>query len=193
MASASRADYAHGEAVAAGRADHRAGIAPVIGLPGYPLATAVIFELFGAPMLTALAGQDLATYRVRARLDRDWVSPADVEDWVLVTLTPDAAGGLPLASPARRGAGSISQLARADAWWPIPGGKGTFTAGTQIEAHPDPPRRLTVPAGPSGPPGTGAIILCPDMRDLLAEDASGYRPSGEIGYCIQYERCAGAG
>jgi putative molybdopterin biosynthesis protein len=151
VASAGRADYTHGEAVAAGRADHRAGIAPVIGLPGYPLATAVIFELFGVLMLTALAGQDLATYRVRARLDRDWVSPAGVEDWVLVTLTPDAKSGLPLALPARRGAGSISQLARADAWWPIPGGKGTFTAGTEIEVIP-------IPSGANGSGGGLGII-----------------------------------
>jgi putative molybdopterin biosynthesis protein len=115
-----------------------AGIAPVIGLPGYPLATAVTFELFGAPMLAALTGQAPVRDRVRVRLDRDWASPADVEDWVLVTLADDPAGGVPLATPARRGASSISQLARADAWWPIPAGQGTFTAGTQVEVIPVP-------------------------------------------------------
>jgi putative molybdopterin biosynthesis protein len=134
----SHADDAPGQAAAPGQADDRAGIAPVIGLPGYPLATAVIFELFGAPLLMVLTGQEAATDRVLARLDRDWVSPGDVEDWVLVTLTPDAGRGLPLASPARRGAGSISQLARAGAWWPIPAGQGTFPAGTEIELRPIP-------------------------------------------------------
>jgi putative molybdopterin biosynthesis protein len=119
-------------------AAHWTGIAPVIGLPGYPLATAVIFELFAVPMLWALTGQALARDRFRARLDRDWASPADVEDWVLVTLAQDPADGIPLATPARRGAGSISQLARADAWWPIPAGLGTFTSGTQIEVIPIP-------------------------------------------------------
>ena len=118
--------------------DHRAGTTPVIGLPGYPLATAVIFELFAAPMLAALTGQPLARDRARARLDRDWASPADVEDWVLVTLAEDPAGGAPRATPARRGASSISQLARADAWWPIPAGQGTFRAGTEIEILPVP-------------------------------------------------------
>jgi putative molybdopterin biosynthesis protein len=121
-------------------ADHWAGIAPVIGLPGYPLATAVIFELFAVPMLAALTGQAPVRDRVIARLDRDWVSPADVEDWVLVTLTPDAGGGVPLATPARRGASSISQLARADAWWPIRAGQGAFPSGTQVEV-------ISIPGG----------------------------------------------
>ena len=74
----------------------------------------------------------------RARLDRDWSSPGDVEDWVPVTLSLDAGDGVPVATPARRGAGSISQLARAAAWWPIPAGQGTFTAGTEIQILPIP-------------------------------------------------------
>jgi putative molybdopterin biosynthesis protein len=134
---AKRPEAGHGRP-AEGHAAHRTGIAPVIGLPGYPLATAVIFELFAVPMLGALTGQATAPDLVRARLDRDWSSPADVEDWVLVTLAPGDAGGMPVATPARRGAGSISQLARADAWWPIPAGQGAFTAGTQVEVIPVP-------------------------------------------------------
>jgi molybdopterin molybdotransferase/putative molybdopterin biosynthesis protein len=116
-------------------AGHRSGVAPVIGLPGYPLATAVVFELFAVPMLGRLTGQAPAG-RVRARLDRDWSSPAGVEDWVLVTLGPAGPEGLPSATPARRGAGSISQLARADAWWPVPAGQGDLPAGATIEVLP---------------------------------------------------------
>lgn len=119
-------------------AGHRTAIVPVIGLPGYPLATAVIFELFAVPLLAALQGQRPAEDVALARLDRDWASPADVEDWVLVTLTPDAGAGPPLATPARRGAAAISLLARADAWWAIPAGRGTFRAGAQIEVRPIP-------------------------------------------------------
>jgi putative molybdopterin biosynthesis protein len=121
----------------------RAGIAPVIGLPGYPLAATVIFELFAAPLLAALQGVG-PTVRpaVLATLDRDWSSPPGIEDWVLVTLAPAAAspvaGGLPVATPARRGAGSISQLARADAWWPIPADRTAFAAGTPVEVLPIP-------------------------------------------------------
>jgi putative molybdopterin biosynthesis protein len=119
-----------------GRAGPRSGVAPVIGLPGYPLATAVVFELFAAPMLGRLTGQAAAAGHVRARLDRDWSSPADAEEWVLVTLGPAGPEGLPSATPARRGASSISQLARADAWWPIPVGQGDLPAGSAIEVRP---------------------------------------------------------
>ena len=121
----------------------RAGVAPVIGLPGYPLATMVIFELFAAPLLAALQGVREPTRPARlAALDRAWSSPPGVEEWVLVTLAPAAdspvLGGLPVATPARRGAGSISQLARADAWWPIPADQTAFTAGTPVEVLPLP-------------------------------------------------------
>jgi putative molybdopterin biosynthesis protein len=137
---AKRPDVSHGHAGPGqdgpGRAWHRPGVAPVIGLPGYPLAAAVIFELFATPMLEALTGQAPAAERVRARLDRDWSSPADVEDWVLVTLGLADPGGLPSATPARRGAGSISLLARADAWWPIPAGQGDLPAGAAIDVLP---------------------------------------------------------
>ena len=125
------------------------GIAPVIGLPGYPLATAVIFELFAAPLLAAIAGaRQPAVPRPLATLDRDWSSPPGIEDWTLVTLTPGdtwptgspslspALSPLPVATPTRRGAGSISQLARADAWWPIAPDRAAFAAGTVIELVP---------------------------------------------------------
>ena len=145
------------ERVPSERPARRPGVVPAIGLPGYPLAAAVVFELFAAPMLAALTGQAPDGARLRARLDRDWTSPADVEDWVLVTLCPNEPGpnepgphelcpnepgtggtgsGPPLATPARRGASSISLLARADAWWRIPHGQGTFRAGSEVELFP---------------------------------------------------------
>jgi putative molybdopterin biosynthesis protein len=121
---------------------HRAGVAPVIGLPGYPLATAVIFELFAAPLLAAAGGLAApARPALLATLDRDWSSPPGVEDWVLVTLAqgPTVTGAryeLAVATPARRGAGSISQLARADAWWRVPADEVDFAAGATIEVIP---------------------------------------------------------
>ena len=121
----------------AARAADRAGIAPAIGLPGYPLATAVIFELFAVPLLGALTGHAPARTTIRARLDRDWTCRPEAENWVLVTLgDADEGGGLPLATPASRGAGTISQLARADAWWQIPAGRAEFAAGTEIAVLP---------------------------------------------------------
>jgi putative molybdopterin biosynthesis protein len=124
-------------------AGRRAMAVPVIGIPGYPLAAAVIFELFAVPLLAALQGTQPAEQAwQRAELACDWVSSPDVEDWVPVSLAPARAGRGPgcavVATPGRRGAGSISRLVRADAWWPIPIGQGKFTRGEQIEVLPAP-------------------------------------------------------
>src|SRR5499427_1315347 len=119
------------------------GPVPVIGIPGYPLAAAVIFELFAVPLLAALQGRQPPD-RVwqRAELACDWVSSPDVEDWVPVSLAPARTGlnsGCPVvATPGRRGAGSISRLVRAHAWWPIPIGQGKFRRGEHIEVLPVP-------------------------------------------------------
>lgn len=126
-----------------GRAGIQPAAVPVIGVPGYPLAAAVIFELFAAPLLAALQGlphPDRA--RRRARLACDWTSAPQVEDWVPVTLQPADDGGdgeaTALATPGRRGAGSISRLLRADGWWPIPIGESQFARGDYIEVRPVP-------------------------------------------------------
>ena len=125
------------------RARQSAMAVPVIGIPGYPLAAAVIFELFAVPLLAALQGRQPAE-RVwqRAELACDWVSSPDVEDWVPVSLAPAQPGldsSCPVvATPGRRGAGSISRLVRAHAWWPVPIGQGKFTRGEDIGVLPGP-------------------------------------------------------
>jgi hypothetical protein len=43
-----------------------------------------------------------------------------------------------VATPGRRGAGSVSRLMRAHAWWPIPMGEAKFTRGEQIDVLPIP-------------------------------------------------------
>jgi putative molybdopterin biosynthesis protein len=113
----------------------RGGIAPVIGLPGYPLATAVIFELFAAPVLASIQGWQRDDGTLRAVLDTDWSSPEGIEDWVPVTLASDSDGTV-RATPGRRGAGSISQLARAAAWWTVPASLCHVPASTTIEIRP---------------------------------------------------------
>jgi putative molybdopterin biosynthesis protein len=116
---------------------------PVIGIPGYPLAAAVIFELFAVPLLAALqGGQPAERAWQRAELACDWVSSPDIEDWVPVSVAPVPMGldsGCPaVVTPGRRGAGSISRLVRADAWWPIPIGQGKFARGEHIDVLPGP-------------------------------------------------------
>jgi putative molybdopterin biosynthesis protein len=109
------------------------GIVPVVGVPGYPLAAAVICELFVLPLLAAIGGWRHTVDTRPAVLDRDWTPRHGVEEWVPVRLTRSA--DRVVATPDRCGAGSVSRLARADAWWPIPPGRGTFLAGTQIEVR----------------------------------------------------------
>ncbi len=122
------------------QAGQQAAAVPVIGVPGYPLAAAVIFELFAAPLLAALQGrQPAGRIGQRAQLACDWVSSPDVEDWVPVTRAagpPGRAADAPVvAIPSRRGAGSISRLVAAQAWWPIPLGQGKFAAGEHIDVQ----------------------------------------------------------
>lgn len=97
----------------------------------------MIFELFAAPLLARLLG-NLVPDRLPlgARLGCDWASSAGVEDWVPVSLTAGT-DHLPTALPSHgRGAGSVSRLARADAWWRIPAGQGHFVEGDHIEVLP---------------------------------------------------------
>jgi putative molybdopterin biosynthesis protein len=157
------------------RADQPGPTIPVIGIPGYPLAAAVIFEPFAVPLLAALQGTqapDRAWQRVQ--LVCDWTSSPDVEDWVPVSLSPagtpaglagPAAPAGPhgscavVATPGRRGAGSISRLMRADAWWPIPIGQGQFADGTLIDVLPIPGAPMTGAVhaiGPVSPPARQA-------------------------------------
>jgi len=113
---------------------------PVIGMPGYPLACAVIFELFAVPLLAALQGRQPPDrpWR-RVQLGRDWISPPDVEEWVPVSLTsppgPHDSAAV-VATPGRRGAGAISRLTSAHAWWPIPIGQEKFERWAHIDVQP---------------------------------------------------------
>jgi putative molybdopterin biosynthesis protein len=109
---------------------------PVIGVPGYPLAAAVIFELFAVPLLATLHRGHPERPRRRARLACDWIGSADVEEWVPVSLArePDRKGLV--AIPAGRGAGSLSRLLSAHAWWRVPLGAEKFLRGERIDVRP---------------------------------------------------------
>ena len=117
-----------GHPVVLGHVKADKGTVPAIGLPGYPLAAAAIFEIFARPLMAE------APLPRHVELDTDWTSPPEVEDWLPVSLR--AGPGGTLATPARRGAGSASQLVRADAWWRVPVGKGSFARGSRIEVLP---------------------------------------------------------
>jgi putative molybdopterin biosynthesis protein len=127
-------------------ADRPVGPVPVIGVPGYPLAAAVSFELFAVPLLAALQGREPAdrAWR-RVQLGCDWTSPPDLEEWVPVSLTAPSGrhdSTAVVATPIKGGAGAISRLARADAWWPIPIGQEKFERGALIDVRPISPDLL---------------------------------------------------
>jgi putative molybdopterin biosynthesis protein len=113
---------------------------PVIGVPGYPLAAAVIFELFGVPALAALQGRPFPALggAQLAVLDCGWASAPDIEEWIPVTLTTESPPAtLPVATPCQgRGAGALSKLVGADAWWRHPIGQGSIHRGELIEVFP---------------------------------------------------------
>ncbi len=48
------------------------------------------------------------------------------------------AGAAVMATPGRHGAGAISRLTRADAWWQIRGGQAKFVRGEHVAVHPIP-------------------------------------------------------
>jgi len=146
-----------GPAGAARRASGRA--VPVIGVPGYPLAAAVIFELFAVPLLAALQGVPRPDRQSRrARLASEWTSSPDVEEWVPVALgpsphpQPSGATDVSVATPIGRGAGSISRLLHADAWWQIPIGQAKFASGEYIDVQ------LMPGAAPGPAAGTAARL-----------------------------------
>jgi molybdopterin biosynthesis enzyme len=75
----------------------------------------------------------------RALLGCDWTSATDVEEWVPVALSPSPRPDGPAfaATPgAGHGAGAVSRISQADAWWRIPIGQGRFTSGDVIEIRP---------------------------------------------------------
>lgn len=114
-------------------------VVPVIGIPGYPLAAAVIFELFAVPLLATLHGGRPERTRRRARLACDWAGSPCVEQWVPVSLArePNGSDGgqVTMATPTGRGAGSLSRLLGAHAWWTVPLGAEKFLRGDRIDVQ----------------------------------------------------------
>jgi molybdopterin biosynthesis enzyme len=79
------------------------------------------------------------------QLGCDWTSPPDLEEWVPVSLTAPSGphdSTAVVATPIKGGAGAISRLARADAWWPIPIGQEKFERGALIDVQPISPDLL---------------------------------------------------
>jgi len=92
---------------------------PVVGSPGYPVSAWVCFDQFIQPALTLMRGQPL---RERARVEvtpaRRLPSKLGQEEFLRVHL--GRVGGKVVATPLKRGAGTITSLTKADGILRIP-------------------------------------------------------------------------
>ena len=150
---------------------------PVIGVPGYPLAAAVSFELFAVPLLAALQGRQAADRASRrVQLGCDWTSPPDLEEWVPVSLAAPSGphdSTAVVATPSKGGAGAISRLTRADAWWPIPIGREKFERGAHIDIQPISPDLLLPGPEPTAPGAALPVPAAPPPVPLPARVSPG--------------------
>ena len=92
---------------------------PVIGIPGYPVSAIIAFEQIVAPLLHRLQGKEMpAPPRVEAILSKSLPSRAGIEEFRRVIA--GKVGNHVVASPIKKGAGSITTITRANAILRIP-------------------------------------------------------------------------
>ncbi len=92
---------------------------PVIGIPGYPVSAIVAFEQIVEPLIKRLIGLEITRpVKVKARLSRNLPSRSGMEEFRRV-IVGRVGSGL-VASPIKKGAGSISTLTKANAILRIP-------------------------------------------------------------------------
>ena len=105
---------------------------PVIGLPGYPVAAYLAYQCFAAPVLARLAGLPPPKPKtVRAIMKSPLKSSPALREYVRVTLKRE--GEKLMASPLKRGAGSVLSLVRADGFCVLDQGLEGADAGQEVE------------------------------------------------------------
>ncbi len=105
---------------------------PVIGIPGYPVSAIVAFEQLVVPLLCRLqARPEPSPRKVRARLATAMPSRAGMEEFRRVIA--GKIGDRLVASPVKKGAGSISTVTKANAILRIPLESEGFEEGRSVE------------------------------------------------------------
>ncbi len=105
---------------------------PVIGIPGYPVSAIIAFEQIVAPLLNRLQGKDKPRpVTVKARLAKSLPSRAGIEEFRRVVA--GRVGESIVASPIKKGAGSISTITKANAILRIPLESEGKEEGAEIE------------------------------------------------------------
>lgn len=101
----------------------RVGDTPFIGLPGNPTSVFVTFSLIARPFLLKLQGASPATLpALQARAAFSIGKPGGRQDYLRVTLTGDAAGGLLAHRFPNQSSGVLSSVSHSDALAVIPAG-----------------------------------------------------------------------
>ena len=105
---------------------------PVIGIPGYPVSAIIAFEQIVAPLLNRLQGKDMPTPRkIEAVLSKSLPSRAGIEEFRRVIA--GKVGDKIVASPIKKGAGSITTITRANAILRIPLESEGIEEGSRVE------------------------------------------------------------
>ena len=101
----------------------RIGDTPFIGLPGNPTSVFVTFSLIARPFLLKLQGASPSTLpALQARAAFSIGKPGGRQDYLRVTLTGDAAGGLLAHRFPNQSSGVLSSVSHSDALAVIPPG-----------------------------------------------------------------------
>ncbi len=104
---------------------------PVVGNPGYPVSSAISFELFVLPLVAKLQFRPVPTRPVvQAYAGRNLPSRAGIREFRRMIV--GNVSGRNIASPLRKGAGSITTLTRANAILEIPENSEGVEEGTEI-------------------------------------------------------------
>ncbi len=112
----------------------RANGVPLVGTPGYPVSAWVCFDQFIAPALARMQGQVPARREtVEAVAARRLASKLGQEEFLRVHL--GRVGDQVVATPLKRGAGSITSLTRADGLLRIPATSDGLDEGAAAEAE----------------------------------------------------------
>jgi putative molybdopterin biosynthesis protein len=111
-----------------------AGSVPLFGIPGYPVSAAICSELFLRPLVLALAGRDAEEEReLIVTLTRKLFSPLGEDEFVRVVAA--RVDDRLVATPLRRGAGTITSLASANAIVVVPRTQEGIAAGARVSAR----------------------------------------------------------
>jgi putative molybdopterin biosynthesis protein len=126
----------HGVAMMPGKPTILAAVEgkPIVGNPGYAVSSTLSFDQFVRPMLFSLQGLNAPLrQRIKVRPSRDIPSKLGIEEFVRVNI--GKVGGISVATPLSRAAGSITTLTRAEGIIRIPALSEGLSQEEEVDAE----------------------------------------------------------